>query len=156
MLILSIFTVGCLLISFLIDSRKTLNGVRKGLKMFINLFPALLLMLSLVSVALFLIPEETLIKYMGEGSGLKGWLTSAMLGSIALIPGFIAYPLCGILVKSGVAYSTIAVFITTLMMVGILTMPIEVRFFGWKTTVIRNILSFIGAIVIGLIMMLLL
>ncbi|OFX43945.1 MAG: hypothetical protein A2X03_16235 [Bacteroidetes bacterium GWA2_40_15] len=50
-----------------------------------------------------------LIKYMGEGSGLKGWLIAASLGSVALIPGFIAYPLCGILVKSGVAYTTIAV-----------------------------------------------
>ena len=152
MLILSIFTIGCLLISLLFDPRKTLNGIKKGLKMFLNLLPALLLMLALVSIVLFLIPDKMLIKYMGEGSGLKGWLIAASLGSVALIPGFIAYPLCGILVKSGVAYTTIAVFITTLMMVGILTLPIESRFFGWKTSIIRNIFSFIGALVIGFLM----
>jgi len=121
--------------------------------MFLNLLPALLLMLALISIVLFLIPDKLLIKYMGEGSGLKGWLIAASLGSVALIPGFIAYPLCGILIKSGVAYTTIAVFITTLMMVGILTLPIEAKFFGWKISIIRNLLSFFGALFIGFLMM---
>ncbi len=122
--------------------------------MFLNLLPLLLLMLALVSVVLFLIPNETLIHYMGKGSGIEGWTIAALLGSVAMIPGFIAYPFCGILIKSGVAYTTIAVFITTLMMVGIVTLPIEVRFFGWRTSLIRNFLSFIGALLIGFLMML--
>lgn len=153
MLLLSIITLVCLLTSFLFDIKKTISGIKKGIKMFLNLLPALLLMLALISIVLFLIPDKMLIKYMGEGSGMKGWLIAASLGSVALIPGFIAYPLCGILVKSGVAYSTIAVFITTLMMVGILTLPIESRFFGWKTSLIRNLLSFFGALLIGFLMM---
>ena len=122
--------------------------------MFLNLLPLLLLMLALISVVLFLIPNETLIRYMGKGSGIKGWAIAALLGSVALIPGFIAYPLCGILIKSGVAYTTIAVFITTLTMVGIVTLPLEAKFFGWKTSIIRNTLSFIAALLIGFIMML--
>jgi len=122
--------------------------------MFLNLLPLLLLMLALISVVLFLIPNETLIRYMGKGSGIEGWAIAALLGSVALIPGFIAYPLCGILIKSGVAYTTIAVFITTLTMVGIVTLPLEAKFFGWKTSIIRNTLSFIAALLIGFIMML--
>ena len=122
--------------------------------MFLNLLPLLLLMLALISVVLFLIPNETLIRYMGKGSGIEGRAIAALLGSVALIPGFIAYPLCGILIKSGVAYTTIAVFITTLTMVGIVTLPLEAKFFGWKTSIIRNTLSFIAALLIGFIMML--
>lgn len=122
--------------------------------MFLNLLPLLLLMLALISVVLFLIPNETLIHYMGKGSGIKGWSIAALLGSVALIPGFIAYPLCGILIKSGVAYTTIAVFITTLTMVGIVTLPLEAKFFGWETSIIRNTLSFIAALLIGFVMML--
>jgi len=120
--------------------------------MFMKLFPVLLLMLALVSIVLFLIPNDTLVEYMGEGSGVKGWITAAALGSIALIPGFIAYPLCGILIDNGVAYSVIAVFITTLMMTGFLTLPVEVKFFGWKVSVIRNLVSLAAALFIGLIM----
>ena len=109
-------------------------------------------MLAMVSVALFLIPNETLVKYMGEGSGIKGWITAAAIGSVALIPGFIAYPFCGILIDNGVSYSVIAVFITTLMMTGFLTLPVEVKFFGWKVSVIRNLVSLAAALFIGLIM----
>jgi len=44
------------------------------------------------------------------------------------------------------------VFITTLMMVGITTLPVESRYFGWKIALYRNGLSFIGALVVGLLM----
>jgi len=152
MKLLIIFSLICLGISLLASREKTMMGIKKGLIMFIRLLPTLLLMLALVSIVLFLIPRETLAKYMGEGSGAAGWITAATFGSIALIPGYIAYPLCGILVKSGVTYQVIAVFITTLMMTGFLTLPVEAKFFGWKVSIIRNILSLAGALIIGLIM----
>ena len=79
-----------------------------------------------------------------------GYVFGALIGSITLMPGFIAYPLCGFLIRNGVSYPIIAVFVTTLMMVGIVTIPIEKRYFGLKVTLLRNILSFIGAIIIGL------
>ena len=138
--------------SLIANPQKTWEGVKKGALMFLRLLPTLVLMLVLVSVVLYLIPEEKLSKYMGEGSGIAGWMTAAFFGSIALIPGFIAYPLCGILIKSGVAYSVIAVFITTLMMTGFLTLPVEARFFGWRVSIIRNLVSLAAALLIGLIM----
>ncbi|MDZ7776603.1 MAG: hypothetical protein U5L09_13825 [Bacteroidales bacterium] len=46
----------------------------------------------------------------------------------------------------------IALFITTLKMVGIMTIPVEAKYFGMKVTLIRNGLSFLGALVIGVIM----
>lgn len=153
MLLLSIITLVAIGISFLFDFRKTIKGIKKGLIMFLNLLPVLLSMLALVSVVLFLIPNDTLILYMGKDSGIEGWTIAALLGSVSLIPGFIAYPLSGILIKNGVAFSTIAVFITTLTMVGIITLPLEAKFFGWKTSIIRNSLSFIAALFIGFIMM---
>jgi uncharacterized membrane protein YraQ (UPF0718 family) len=152
MIELSIFTIGCLIVSILFDLKKTMKGIKGGLAMFIKLLPVLLFMLALVSIVLFLIPEKTLIRFMGNDAGFTGWLIAGMLGSVALIPGFIAYPLCGILIKSGVSYGIIAVFITTLMMVGIITLPIEAKFFGWKISILRNVLSFIGALLVGFLM----
>jgi uncharacterized membrane protein YraQ (UPF0718 family) len=150
--LLSIFTALCLIFSLIFNRQKTWIGIKKGIAMFLKLLPVLLSMLALVSVVLYLIPNETLVKYMGEGSGVKGWITAALLGSVALIPGFIAYPLCGILLKNGVDYSVIAIFITTLMMTGFLTLPLEAKFFGWKVSLIRNLVSLAAALFIGLIM----
>jgi len=150
--LLSIFTGLFIIVSLIFNRQKTWEGVKKGAAMFLRLLPTLILMLVLVSIVLYLIPEEKLAKYMGEGSGIAGWATAALFGSVALIPGFIAYPLCGILVKGGVAYSVIAVFITTLMMTGFLTLPVEAKFFGWKISVIRNLISLAAALLIGLFM----
>jgi uncharacterized membrane protein YraQ (UPF0718 family) len=145
-------TILALILSVIIDRKKTLSAIKKGLKMFIGLLPALLLVLALVSVVLYLIPNETLVKYMGKSSGTEAWFIASALGSVSLIPAFIALPVCGVLLKSGVAYSTIAVFVTTLMMVGVITLPIEAKFFGWKVSIIRNIVSLIAALIIGFLM----
>jgi uncharacterized membrane protein YraQ (UPF0718 family) len=152
MKLLIIFTALCLIFSLIADRNKTWDGIKKGITMFLKLLPVLIIMLALVSIVLFLIPNETLVEYLGESSGIKGWIAAALFGSIALIPGFIAYPLCGILIDSGVAYSVIAVFITTLMMTGFITLPVEVKFFGWKVSVLRNLVSLAAALFIGLIM----
>lgn len=147
--ILLIIVFLCLLVSSIADRKKTLKGVTKGLMMFFNLLPAILSVLILVSIFLFFLPNETLVHYLGKDAGMMGYVIAALIGSIALIPGFIAYPLAGILLKNGVSYPVIAVFITTLMMVGAFSLPIEVKYFGVRIAILRNVLYFIGATIIG-------
>jgi len=117
--------------------------------MFVGILPSLLTVLILVSMMLSVFPGNALARWMGRDSGPTGFVIAALLGSVALIPGFIAYPLSAILVKNGVGYNVIAVFITTLMMVGVLTLPLEARYFGLRTAVVRNSLSLLGALVVG-------
>lgn len=152
MKLIVIFALTALIISFFADRKKTFAGFKKGLKMFGGILPALFTVLILVSLFLVLVPESMLIKWLGKGAGFTGFLIAAVLGSIALIPGFIAFPLGAILVKSGVSYGVVSVFITTLMMVGILTLPLEAKYFGMKTAIVRNALSFAGALIIGVLM----
>ncbi len=147
--ILILIALIALVVSFIADRRKTWQGISKGLVMFVSILPAIVAVLILVSVALYFLPQELIVKHLGQEAGLTGYLLAAMIGSISLIPGFIAYPLAGILVNTGVSYPVIAVFITTLMMVGILTLPVEVRFFGLKVSLMRNALFFVAALIIG-------
>lgn len=147
--ILSIIALLAIIASLIADKRKTWIGVKKGLVMFVKILPAIVSVLILVSIILYLMPNELIVKYLGEDAGFTGYVFAAIAGSIALIPGFIAYPLAGILLKTGVSYPVIAVFITTLMMVGILTLPIEIKFFGVRVSLIRNALYFSGALIIG-------
>jgi uncharacterized membrane protein YraQ (UPF0718 family) len=150
MQILIFISVVCLILSLVVDRRKTFEGIKRGLKMFLNLLPALLTVLILVSVFLYLVPDKTIIKLLGAKSGVIGVAIAAAVGSIALIPAFIAFPLAKILLVKGVSYTAVAVFITTLIMVGVLTLPIEFKYFGKKAAIMRNVLSFFGAIIVGL------
>jgi len=117
--------------------------------MFIRILPSILSVLILVSVVLYVLPNELIVRYLGEDVGVSGYLFAALAGSLALIPGFIAYPMAGMLVQTGVSYPVIAVFITTLMMVGILTLPVEIKYFGIKVSLLRNGLFFLAALIVG-------
>ena len=152
MIELTVATAILLLLSFLADRGKTLAGLKRGAMMFLNILPTLLSVLIIVSVFLYFVPGPALSVWLGRETGATGIAVAALLGSISLIPGFIAFPLGAILVRNGVSLPVVAVFITTLMMVGVLTLPLEAKFFGWKVSILRNGLSFLGALLVGLLM----
>ena len=139
-----------LLISIIIDRKKTLTALKISYKKFINILPAFLTMLILISIVLFLVPDKIISNYLGNNNKFIGLILASFFGSITLMPGFIAFPLCGILLKKGVSYMVLSAFTTTLMMVGILTYPIEKAYFGVKVTIIRNVISFFIALIVAL------
>jgi uncharacterized membrane protein YraQ (UPF0718 family) len=138
------------LLSFAIDRNKTLTGIKKGIRMFVNVLFPFLNILILISVFLYFLPPDIIPKMLGSGSGFRGILIAAAVGSVSLIPGFISYPIAATAISQGATYSATAVFITTLMMVGFITLPLEMQYFGKRAAVLRNFLSFIAAIIIGL------
>ena len=150
MQILIIISVVCLILSLIVNKEKTFMGIKRGAAMFLKLLPALLIVLFLVSSFIYLVPEKSIVEYLGADSGALGVVIAALIGAISLIPGFVAFPLAGILVSRGVSYTIVAVFITSLMMVGTFTLPLEIKYFGKKAAIMRNVLSFFGAIMIGL------
>ena len=79
-----------------------------------------------------------------------GVLIASLIGSITMMPGFIAFPLGGILKQNGVLFMIISAFTTSLMMVGILTFPIEKKYFGTKVAILRNTVSFLIAIIVSI------
>jgi len=150
MLFLYAATAFLLLLSLACSRQKTLKALKTGTMMFVNLLPPFLSILMLVAIVLTLLGPQTIQNWLGNNSGPVAYLVAALTGAIALIPGFVAYPMAGMLVKNGVAYPVIAVFMTTLMMVGIVTLPLEKKFFGMKLALTRNALNFVGALLIGL------
>jgi len=135
-----------LIISLIVNREKTLKAVKIAITKFTKIFPAFLTMLILVSFILFLFPDEVISNYLGHSSKSISVFLASLFGSITIMPGFIAFPLSGILLTKGVPYMVLSAFTTTLMMVGIITYPIEKEYFGAKVTIIRNIISFFIAL----------
>ncbi|HOO34052.1 MAG TPA: permease [Thermotogota bacterium] len=132
-----------LLFSFLKDRKKTLMALKKAWKAFENILPQLLGILFLVGVLLALFNTDVISSLIGTESGWWGILLSAVVGSLTLIPGFVAFPTAAIILENGAGYMQIAAFISTLMMVGIITLPVEMQYFGRRLAIIRNIFAFI-------------
>ena len=149
-LIFGLLTGIVLVVSLIFDKNKTILGLKKGGKMLFNILHPFLNILILISVVLFFIPDTLIVHYLGANSGWFGFGIAAIIGSITLIPGFISYPLAATLLKQGATYAVVAVFMTTLMMVGIVTLPLEIKYFGRKAAILRNVFNFIAAIIIGI------
>ncbi len=147
---LYIITGLAVLISLISNREKTLKAVKIAARRFVNILPAFLIMLVLISIVLFLVPDKVIANYLGSNNKFLGVLFASLFGSITLMPGFIAFPLCGILLKKAVPYMVLSAFTTTLMMVGVLTYPIEKQYFGVKVTILRNVISLVIALVIAI------
>ena len=144
-----ILTTVILLLSFLKDKKKTSKSLKVAFTKFKKILPAFLGMMILISIALYLIPQELILKVLGNGNKFFGTFLASILGSITLMPGFIAYPLAGVLRQQGVPYMVLSAFTTTLMLVGILTFPVEKAFLGTKVTIIRNLICLMIAIIVA-------
>ena len=146
-----------LLIVSLIKSRqKTKQALLKAWNSFKNILPMLLGVILLVGLMLSILDTKVISKIIGKQSGFYGVMLASLIGSITLIPGFIAFPTAALLLNGGAGYIQIAAFVQTLMMVGIVTLPMEIKYFNKKVAVFRNVLSFVLSIgvayLIGLIL----
>ncbi len=154
-IILYVAAITMLIISFFNSRQKSLTALKKAWIAFENILPQLLTVLIIIGIMLSILKPQTISMIMGSESGFLGMLIAGLVGSITLIPGFIAFPLAAALVRNGANVMQIAVFVSTLMMVGIVTFPIEVSYFGKKASILRNIFafifSFIAAIIIGVV-----
>ncbi|MFO7781290.1 MAG: hypothetical protein R6W94_06630 [Spirochaetia bacterium] len=139
------------LVSFLANREKRKQGIAIGIKKFRTILPNYLKLLILIAVVLFF-AEGLIVRYLGQENALFGLFAGLTLGSATIMPGFIAYPLAGVLVERGVLYMVVAGFVITLQMVGVLTYPVEKEYFGVKATIVRNTVSFVIAAVIAVAM----
>ncbi len=134
------------------DKKRTLDSIKMSSGMMKNMIGEIIGILFLIGLILTFIPPDTIKRYMGQSNTIISTIVSAFVGSVTLIPAFVAFPLVGSLVNAGANIVPVVAFLTTLTMVGIVTFPLEKREFGLRFTVVRNSLSFIFAIIIALLM----
>ena len=138
-----------LIISFLKSREKTKKALIKAWKSFENILPLLLGVISMVGILIAVLNTQVISKLIGSNSGFLGVAISSIVGAITLIPGFIAFPTAALLLENGAGYMQIAAFISSLMMVGIVTLPMEFKYFGKKISIVRNILAFLFSFLVA-------
>ncbi|MBK5241093.1 permease [Clostridium sp.] len=150
-IILYTLTILLLVFSYYKNKKKTKMALKKAWKAFEHILPEFLTVIMFVGILLAVFNAELISKVIGENSGFLGVVISAVVGAITLIPGFIAFPTAAMLLQSGAGYMQIGAFISTLMMVGVVTVPIEIKYFGKKLTLFRNVFAFIFSFLVAFI-----
>lgn len=139
-------------ISLVKDKVKTKQALKMALGMGKAMVISILSIIFAIGFILTLLPPTEIAAFLSGQSDMLATVGGALLGTITLVPAFIAFPLVGTLVNAGVSVVPSVAFLTTLTMVGVVTFPLEKKEFGVKFTAIRNGLSFLFAIAIALVM----
>jgi len=142
-IILYALTGFLVLLSVFLDRGKTKQAFKKAWKAFEKILPQLLGVVALVGLVLAFFEPITISSLIGSSSGWWGIILASTIGAITLIPGFIAFPMAALLLQNGAGYGQIGAFVSSLMMVGIVTLPMEIKYFGEKTALLRNGLAFL-------------
>lgn len=136
-------TAVLLAISYVKDRNKTMLSLKRAWKMFLNVLPQFISILFLAGLLLAAVSPETIQYVIGAQSGFRGMLTAALLGAVTLVPVLVAFPVAARLLQNGAGVTQTAVFISTLTMVGFVTLPMEIKYLGKKAAVFRNALAFL-------------
>jgi uncharacterized membrane protein YraQ (UPF0718 family) len=79
-----------------------------SLREMLLVIPPVFLLLGLLDVW---VPRETMTRFMGEGSGLRGVVLAIFLGSAAAGPLYGAFPVAAVFMKKGVTLRNVFIFL---------------------------------------------
>ncbi|WP_127837156.1 permease [Clostridium prolinivorans] len=125
---------------------KSFNIAFSSFKQMISVVPPIMLLLGLMDVW---VPRETMMKYMGNNSGILGVFLSILIGSLAAGPMYAAFPFTAVLLKKGVKFSNIIIFMNAWCVTKISTLMFEIAALGYKFTLARLIIDIPGVIIMG-------
>lgn len=132
------------------NKKSAKSATKKGGRQFLKQFPFLLSIFLLIGLFNVFIPKSVIMTFMGSSKGFFSIIWSAIVGTIAMGSVSSTYPLGAMLLNKGATIASVAVFLNTWVMVGIVTIPYEISVFGKRFTLVRNVLGFIGAIIVGM------
>lgn len=130
-----------------IGTQATYNSIY-NFKEMLKVLPPIFILIGLFDVW---VPRETLIKYMGEGSGLKGMALAFFMGSFTAGPLYAAFPVATILMKKGSKFSNVLIFIGAWSSTKLPLMLFETSNLGVRFTLIRFALNLVGIIAMAFI-----
>ncbi len=125
---------------------KALSITAYSFKEMIMVIPPVFVLLGLLDMW---VPRETMIKYMGEGSGVTGIVLSILIGSAAAGPLYGAFPVAAVFMKKGVKFSNVLIFIGAWSTTKIPMLIFEMTSLGTKFAITRLLVDIPGIIIIA-------
>lgn len=147
-----IFYILCMVIlifSFLRDKNKTKTAIKNTIRSFESIMPQFLFIIIIVSIILSSLDPKTLSSFLGKESGLFGVIFASVVGSITMMPTFVAFSTGDSLLNNGAGYAQVAALISTLTMVGVLTFSLEAKYIGKQAAFFRNLFAFLFSFIVA-------
>ncbi len=146
------YFLGIVVLIYLVAAVFSSSSILPALKFFsgiiVKIVPAFVLVFVLMALTNHFIDPKVLVRYMGHGSGIKGWIIAVFAGIISTGPIYLWYPLLNDLQKHGVRDGLIAAFLYN-RAVKIPLLPVMILYFGLAYTIILTVVMIIASVFQG-------
>jgi uncharacterized membrane protein YraQ (UPF0718 family) len=144
--IISLLTLAIVFIINKDTGIKSIKVTYSSLKQMLIYIPPIFILLGLLDIW---IPKETMVRLMGEKSGILGIVLAFLAGSCAAGPVYGAFPVAAVLMKKGVKFTNIIIFIGTWSCAKIGMVLFEIASLGAKFAFTRLLIDIPGIIIMA-------
>ena len=131
------------------------ESVIKAARMLWNVFPLMLGTILLISLIVTLIPKSFYLTIFQNNIFLDPFIGS-FIGSVSAGNPLLSYIIGGELLEQGISLIAITAFIVAWVTVGFIQLPAESMILGKRFAFLRNLFSFILAIIVAIVTVILL
>lgn len=144
--IVSVLLLGILFIVNIELGKRAVMSVGYGLREVAIVLPPIFILLGLIDVW---VSKESMTRFMGEGSGIKGVIIAILMGSVAAGPLYAAFPIAAMLMKKGAKFTNILIFIGAWSTTKIPMLLFEISALGGRFALLRLAIDIPGIIIIA-------
>lgn len=112
----------------------------------LQILPAVFVLTSLIQTW---VPTKVIMKYFGDGSGIKGYLISFLIGSLSAGPIYAAFPVCQTLLKKGAGIKNVVIILSTWAVVKVPMLINEAKFMGMEFMIKRWCLTIVAILMMS-------
>lgn len=125
---------------------KAFNSAKDSFLQMLSVLPPIMVLIGLIDEW---VSRESMMKYMGDDSGIMGIAIAITFAAFAAGPMYAAFPFTAVLLKKGVKFTNVIIFMNSWCVIKISTLLFEISSLGYKFTFYRLIIDFVGVIVMG-------
>ena len=149
---ISLYFLGLVILLYLFifcfNFENAYNSLKASGDILIKLIPILVLVVFLMGLLNHFLKPKAISKYLGKGSGAKGWILAATAGIISIGPIYVWYPLLKELREHGMSQGLAAVFLYN-RAIKIPLLPVMIYYFGAVFTVLLLVFTVIASLIEG-------
>jgi uncharacterized membrane protein YraQ (UPF0718 family) len=150
-LIMGALAIILLFIGYSKGEGQHIMGIKSALNMTVEILPLLVFAFIIAGMIQVLLPHETIAKWVGADSGMRGIIIGSVAGGLCPGGPFVSLPIAAGLLRSGAGIGTMVAFLTGWSIWAVSRLPMEVGVLGWRFTLIRLVSTAFFPILAGII-----
>lgn len=127
------------------------DGLSRASRTFLAMLPILVVAFLLAGMAEALLPPGFVERWLSDAAGARGFVVAWIAGALTPAGGLLGMPLAAGLLKAGAGVGVLVTYLTSMALLPLLRVPMEVGIYGGRLALLRIAASCLLPLVAGLI-----